>query len=86
MTLSFEIDFPPEARAARDLFFEVWPIVPRGDEVSYRKLTEAARLWREKNQHFGAGIAMLRAADAAWGNPDRMIDSNSHFDDLSWRL
>jgi hypothetical protein len=60
--------------AARQLFIEVGWVRP-GDEVAYQKLCSVAELWRGEGQPFSAGLAMLRAADAAWGNPDRMIDA-----------
>jgi hypothetical protein len=60
---------------ARDLFLEVSrPCVAAGDEA-YDKLSRAAELWREEGQHFSAGVAMLDASDAAWGQPGRMLDA-----------
>jgi hypothetical protein len=65
---------PATMSVARDLFFSV-PMVGLGDDVSYQKRVEVARLWRCENQHFSAGIAMLRAADADWSDPDRTFDA-----------
>jgi hypothetical protein len=59
---------------ARDLFLEVGWVGPI-DDVSHQKLVEAARLWRSEGQLFSAGIAMLRAGDADWSDPDRAFDA-----------
>jgi hypothetical protein len=60
---------------ARELFLEVGPSrIARGEEA-YGTLTRAAELWREANQHFSAGVAMLDAFDAAWGRPERMLEA-----------
>ena len=62
--------------AARDLFFEVgWMPKGQADQGEYQKLCQAADLWRRDGQHFSAGIAMLRAVDAAWGDPERMSEA-----------
>ena len=59
--------------AARDLFLQVhWPS-PHGDKAAYEKLCQAAELWRSDGQYFSAGMAMSRASDAAWGQPDVML-------------
>ena len=50
---------------------------PPGDEAAYEKLRRAAGLWRMDGQHFSAGVAMLRAVDAAWGHPERMGEAQS---------
>jgi hypothetical protein len=60
---------------ARELFLEVGPSpIARGEEA-YDTLTRAAKLWREANQYFSAGVAMLAAFDAAWGRPERMLEA-----------
>jgi len=64
--------------AAHELFLEVSPMpVAPADEVAYEKLCQAADLWRRDGQHFSAGVAMLRAVDAAWGRPERMGEAQS---------
>jgi hypothetical protein len=61
--------------AARDLFREVgWPV--RGKPEAYETLCRAAELWRADGQPFSAGMAMLRAVDAAWGRPEIMLDAH----------
>ena len=61
--------------AARDLFFEAQPSgMAMGDEA-YDKLSRAAQLWRKEGQHFSAGVAMLDASHAAWGQPARMLEA-----------
>jgi hypothetical protein len=61
--------------AARDLFREVgWPV--HGKPDAYEALCRAAELWREEGQPFSAGMAMLRAVDAAWGRPEIMLDAH----------
>lgn len=60
---------------ARELFLDVGhPRLSAGDEA-YEKLSRAAELWRKDGQHFSAGLAMLDACDAAWGQPDRMLEA-----------
>jgi hypothetical protein len=59
--------------AARDLFSEVGPMRVNAGDDAYDKVTRAATLWREDGQYFSAGLSMLDASDAAWGNPDRML-------------
>jgi hypothetical protein len=52
--------------AARDLFRQVgWAV--HGKQDAYETLCQAAELWRAEGQPFSAGMAMLRAVDAAWG-------------------
>jgi hypothetical protein len=58
--------------AARHLFLEVGWLV-HGKPDAYQKLCRAAELWRAEGQSFSAGIAMLRAVDAAWGRPEAML-------------
>ena len=62
---------------ARDLFLEcsLPGLIGPGNEIAYGKLRQAADLWRGSGQHFSAGVAMLRAVDAAWGRPDQMLDA-----------
>jgi hypothetical protein len=61
--------------AARDLFLEAQPSgMAMGDEA-YDKLSRAAQLWRKEGQHFSAGVAMLDASHAAWGQPARMLEA-----------
>ncbi|MBI3864904.1 MAG: hypothetical protein HY290_23760 [Planctomycetia bacterium] len=61
---------------AKELFMAPnGPFVIPGDEVAYERLSHAAELWRVDGQHFSAGVAMSRASDAAWGNPNRMFDA-----------
>jgi hypothetical protein len=60
--------------AARDLFLNIGWLV-RANEGAHDKLLKVAELWRADGQHFSAGIAMLRAVDAAWGHPDRMLEA-----------
>jgi hypothetical protein len=60
--------------AAHDLFVEVgWAVY--GKPEAYDKLCSAAELWRADGQPFSAGMAMLRAVDAAWGQPERMLEA-----------
>jgi hypothetical protein len=60
--------------AAHDLFVEVgWAVY--GKPEAYDKLCRAAELWRADGQPFSAGMAMLRAVDAAWGQPERMLEA-----------
>jgi hypothetical protein len=61
--------------AALDLFLEAGPSGMARGEEPYSKLIRAAELWREMNQHFSAGVAMLDACRAAWGRPDRMLEA-----------
>ena len=61
--------------AARDLFLEVPPLRVAAGDDAYDKLSRAAELWRQEGQHFSAGVAMLDAFDAAWGQPDRMLEA-----------
>ncbi len=61
--------------AARDLFLEVPPLRVAAGDDAYDKLSRAAELWRQEGQHFSAGVAMLDASDAAWGQPDRMLQA-----------
>ena len=61
--------------AARDLFREVgWAV--HGKPDAYEKLCKAAELSRAEGQPFSAGMAMLRAVDAAWGRPEIMLDAH----------
>ena len=61
--------------AARDLFQQVgWSV--HGKPEAYEALRKAADLWRAE-QPFSAGMAMLRAVDAAWGQSDLMLDAQS---------
>jgi hypothetical protein len=59
--------------AARDLFLTVNLAAVHGNAPAYEKLSKAAELWRVDGQHFSAGIAMLHAVDAGWGEPDKML-------------
>jgi hypothetical protein len=59
--------------AARDLFGSVPRILTPGANDNHEKLCRAAELWRSDGQHFSAGVCMLDACHAAWGDPDRMI-------------
>jgi hypothetical protein len=61
--------------AALDLFIEARPFGIAQSEEAYSKLIRAADLWREMNQYFSAGVAMLNAFRAAWGRPDRMLEA-----------
>jgi hypothetical protein len=61
--------------AARDLFLEVPPLRVAAGDDAYDKLSRAAELWRQEGQHFSAGVAMFDASDAAWGQPDRMLEA-----------
>ena len=61
--------------AARELFLEVPPLRVAAGDDAYDKLSRAADLWRKSGQHFSAGVAMLDAFDAAWGQPDRMLEA-----------
>src|SRR5207248_5121952 len=58
-----------------DLFLEVPPLRVAAGDDAYDKLSRAAELWRQEGQHFSAGVAMLDAFDAAWGQPDRMLEA-----------
>jgi hypothetical protein len=60
---------------ARELFLKVGPWLIAGGEEVYDTLTRAAELWREADQHFSAGVAMLGAFRAAWGRPERMLEA-----------
>jgi hypothetical protein len=61
--------------AARDLFRQVgWSV--HGTPDAYEMLCRAAELWRAEGQPFSAGMAMLRAVDAAWGRPELMLDAH----------
>src|SRR5262245_57740677 len=62
--------------AGRDLFLQIERFV-HGDLVAYDKLYQAAELWRSDGQHFSAGIAMSAAVDAAWGQPERMLEAHN---------
>jgi hypothetical protein len=60
---------------ARDLFRQVgWAV--HGKPDAYETLCRAAELWRAEGQPFSAGMAMLRAVDAAWGRPEIMLDAH----------
>src|SRR5262245_1573459 len=60
--------------AARGLFRQVgWAV--HGDPNAHETLRRAAELWRAEGQPFSAGIAMLRAVDAAWGRPELMLEA-----------
>jgi len=61
--------------AARELFLEVPPLRVAAGDDAYDKLSRAANLWRKSGQHFSAGLAMLDAFAAAWGQPDRMLEA-----------
>ena len=61
--------------AARDLFRGVGWAVP-GKPDAYEALCRAAEVWRAEGQPFSAGMAMLRAVDAAWGQPEIMLDAH----------
>jgi hypothetical protein len=61
--------------AARDLYLQVGWIV-HGKPGAYDSLCKAAELWRADGQPFSAGMAMLRAVDAAWGRPGIMLDAH----------
>jgi hypothetical protein len=82
--LGGEITVGNHLTTARELFLEVgW--MPKGpaDQGDYEKLCKAADLWRRDAQHFSAGVAMLRAVDAAWGQPERMGEAqNAALQDL----
>jgi hypothetical protein len=43
---------------------------------AYARLCQAAELWRIDAEYFSAGMAMLRASDAAWGHPDQMLTAH----------
>jgi hypothetical protein len=61
--------------AARDLFRQVgWAV--HGKQDAYEMLCKAAELWRAEGQPFSAGMAMLRAVDAAWGRPEVMLEAH----------
>ena len=61
--------------AARDLFRQVgWAV--HGNQDAYETLCRAAELWRVEGQLFSAGMAMLRAVDAAWGRPEIMLQAH----------
>ncbi len=61
--------------AARELFRQVgWSV--HGNPDAYEMLCRAAELWRAEGQPFSAGMAMLRAVDAAWGRPELMLDAH----------
>ena len=61
---------------ARELFLgSNGSFVMPGDEIAYARFCQAAVLWRAGANHFSAGMAMLRASDAAWGNPNRMLEA-----------
>ncbi len=61
--------------AARDLFRQVgWLAQHKPD--AYETLCRAAELCRAEGQPFSAGMAMLRAVDAAWGRPELMLDAH----------
>jgi hypothetical protein len=62
--------------AGRDLFLQIGRFV-HGDVGAHNKLCEAAKLWRADAQHFSAGIAMSAAVDAAWGQPERMLEAHN---------
>src|SRR5262245_62888787 len=60
---------------ARDLFRQVgWAVLGKPD--AYETLGRAAELWRAEGQPFSAGMAMLRAVDAAMGRPELMLDAH----------
>src|SRR5260221_7856272 len=61
--------------AARELFLEVPLVQVAASDDAYDKLSRAAELWRKDGQHFSAGVSMLRASDAAWGQPERMLEA-----------
>ena len=61
--------------AGRDLFLQIERFV-HGDLVAHDKLCQAAKLWRADGQPFSAGIAMSAAVDAAWGQPERMLEAH----------
>ena len=61
--------------AARDLYLQARLAVP-GNEDAYETLCRAAGLWRAEEQPFSAGMAMLRAVDAAWGRPEIMLQAH----------
>src|SRR5262249_23564142 len=46
-----------------------------GDREAFKKLSEAAELWRTDGNHFSAGVAMASAVDAAWGDPELMYEA-----------
>ena len=62
--------------AARDLFLQRNSYVAPGDMDAYARLCQAAELWRIDGEYFSAGMAMLRASDAAWGHPDQMLSAH----------
>jgi hypothetical protein len=57
--------------AARDLFGSVARSTS-GRNDNHDQLCRAAELWRSDGQHFSAGVCMLDACHAAWGDPNRM--------------
>jgi len=68
--------------AARDLFLSVPPF--EKSETAFNSLSKAAELWRISGLRFSAGMAMLRACDAAWGNPQLMQNAiSSAIEDFS---
>src|ERR1700693_4132255 len=61
---------------ALKLFREI-PWFTGADDVAFEKARSAANLWRQDGQDFSAGVAMLRAVQAAWGDPDRMLGAQN---------
>ncbi len=61
--------------AARDLYLRARLAVP-GNEDACETLCRAAGLWRAEEQPFSAGMAMLRAVDAACGRPEIMLQAH----------
>jgi len=60
---------------AREIFLKLPPIRTNAGKEVYDQLCRCAQLWREDRQHFSAGLAMLDASDAAWGDPDVMLSA-----------
>lgn len=58
---------------ARELYLEAAPLLLARGDSAHAMLSRAAKLWREDGQHFSAGMAMLDAFRAAWGDPDVML-------------
>ena len=59
---------------AHDLFVAV-PWMATGNQDAYERLCKAAQLWRADGEDFSAGMAVLRAAKAAWGYPQNYARS-----------
>jgi hypothetical protein len=60
---------------ARDLYLSSvqGALFGPGKETAFKNLSFAADLWQKNDQHFGAGMAMSIAIQAAWGFPQQML-------------